>query len=167
VDHDFKKTRLFIEVSDYSSSEFSKQMTVIKKRIEERFPGITYGMTGTLMEYAKMNSYLTHGQIKAMSIALVVILLLMSVVLGSLKMGLIGMVPNIAPILCAGAVMGYFDFNLEYLTMTLAPIILGLAVDDTIHFITHCMRNINTYTTIKRQLQILLRALVVHYCKQV
>nr|WP_321256782.1 MMPL family transporter [uncultured Pseudodesulfovibrio sp.] len=61
----------------------------------------------------------------------------MMIVFGSLKIGLIAMIPNIAPALVVGAIMGFADIPLDLVTVTIIPMLLGLAVDDTIHFINH------------------------------
>ncbi|MFP4016270.1 MAG: hypothetical protein ACLFUI_04500, partial [Halanaerobiales bacterium] len=48
-----------------------------------------------------------------------------------------GKIPNITPALVVGAIMGYFNIPLDFITATIMPMLMGLAVDDTIHFITH------------------------------
>jgi uncharacterized protein len=55
----------------------------------------------------------------------------------SFRTGLIDMLPNIAPVLLAGGVLGYCGYSLDLLLMTAMPMILGIAVDDTIHFTNH------------------------------
>lgn len=61
----------------------------------------------------------------------------MMVVFGSVKVGLIAIIPNISPALAVGAIMGFFNIPLDMITSTIMPMLLGLAVDDTIHFINH------------------------------
>ncbi len=61
----------------------------------------------------------------------------MSLVFGSLRLGLIGMIPNVAPALAVAGIMGFADIPLDLMTVTVMPMLLGLAVDDTIHFISH------------------------------
>ena len=63
--------------------------------------------------------------------------ILMMLVFQSIKTGLIGMIPNLAPVLVVGGLMGYADIPIDMMTMMIIPMILGLAVDDTIHFMTH------------------------------
>nr|PID73359.1 MAG: hypothetical protein CSB33_04325 [Desulfobacterales bacterium] len=84
-----------------------------------------------------MIDYVTWGQMRSFFIALVVIGLLMIVVFGSVKIGLIAMIPNISPALAVGGIMGFTGIPLDIMTVTIVPMLLGLAVDDTIHFITH------------------------------
>ena len=65
--------------------------------------------------------------------------ILMILVFGSVKMGLIGLIPNIFPVIVIGVIMGYLRISLDMMTMAMAimPMILGITVDDTIHFTNH------------------------------
>jgi predicted RND superfamily exporter protein len=66
-----------------------------------------------------------------------VISIILFIVLGSYKAGLVALAPNLFPILTTFGLMGYFKVPLDADTLLIAPIIIGLAVDDTIHFMTH------------------------------
>jgi len=68
---------------------------------------------------------------------MIAIAILMALVFGSLRLGLVGLIPNIAPIIVIGAIMGYSGIPLDMMTMTIMPMMLGIAVDDTIYFMTH------------------------------
>jgi predicted RND superfamily exporter protein len=57
--------------------------------------------------------------------------------LGSVQAGLISMVPNLLPAFFTFGVMGLLDIPLDTDTLIIAPLIIGIAVDDTIHFIAH------------------------------
>jgi hypothetical protein len=53
----------------------------------------------------------------------------------SFKLGLLAMIPNILPILFNFAVMGFCGIPLNSATAIIAAVAIGIAVDDTIHFI--------------------------------
>ena len=55
----------------------------------------------------------------------------------SIRTGIIAMIPNIAPMVLIAGAMGYFGWNLDMVTAMILPMILGIAVDDTIHFTNH------------------------------
>ena len=61
----------------------------------------------------------------------------MMLVFGSIKTGLIGLIPNVMPAIVVGGLIDWMNYPLDMMTATIMPIILGLAVDDTIHFINH------------------------------
>ena len=74
---------------------------------------------------------------KSFGVAFVVITLIMMVLLGGLKLGCIAMVPNLMPIVVIMGLMGLTDIPIDMSTLLIASISIGLAVDDTIHFLHH------------------------------
>jgi len=51
--------------------------------------------------------------------------------------GLLGIIPNLIPAIFTFGIMGWLKIPLDTDTLMIAPVIIGIAVDDTIHFITH------------------------------
>ena len=137
VDYDYQRLRLMVEVDDYNSGEAARELAAIQQLGAELFPEAKILLIGSVSQFTVMMEYVTRGQLKSLFIALGVIAVLMSVVFGSLKTGLIAMVPNISPVLAVGGVMGFAGIPLDMMTVTVIPMLLGLAVDDTIHFINH------------------------------
>ncbi len=73
-------------------------------------------------------------------IAAAVITLMMILLIGDIKIGLVSMIPNIAPILLTVGLMGWFGLPLDLFTILIGSIAIGLAVDDTIHFMHNYRR---------------------------
>ncbi len=138
VDYDYQRLRLAVEVDDYNSGEASRELRQIQHRGKELFPHARILLIGSISQYSVMQDYVTWGQVRSFFISLGVITVLMIVVLGSIRVGLIAMIPNISPALLVGGIMGFANIPLDMITVTLMPMLLGLAVDDTIHFINHC-----------------------------
>lgn len=80
--------------------------------------------------------YLRSSLLGGLSIAFVVIGILMGVLFRSVKMLLISMVPNVIPLILTGGVMGLFGITLSASTALVFVIAFGIAVDDTIHFLS-------------------------------
>ncbi len=137
VDYDYQRLRLMVEIGDYNSGEATRELHLIQKRGKELFPDAHVLLIGSISQFSVMQDYVTWGQVKSFFIALCVIALLMTIVFGSLKTGLIGMIPNVAPAVAVGGIMGFANIPLDMMTVTCIPMLLGLAVDDTIHFINH------------------------------
>jgi hypothetical protein len=55
----------------------------------------------------------------------------------SLRVGLIAMIPNVLPVLFYFGILGWSGITLNVTTGLVASIVLGIAVDDTIHFLGH------------------------------
>ena len=73
-------------------------------------------------------------------VALVVISLLLIFALRSLKLGLISLIPNIAPIGVAFGVWAIFDSEIGLAISIVAGMTLGIVVDDTVHFLSKYLR---------------------------
>ena len=84
-----------------------------------------------------MADEVANSQFNSFALALLIVSLIMMISLGSIKGGAMGMVPNAIPAFLAFGLMGLFGIPLDTDTLLIAPIILGIAVDDTIHFMTH------------------------------
>jgi predicted RND superfamily exporter protein len=138
VTRNYSDTRLFIELSDFSSREIVGIIGEVDRLVKELFPvGTGHFMSGSTYQMAVMNQYITRGLIRSILTALLMITFLMMAVFKSLKLGLAAMIPNVFPVLVAGGIMGFAGIPLEFVTMTVAPMIMGLAVDDTIHLVYH------------------------------
>jgi len=84
-----------------------------------------------------MNGKLVRGSVKSIGTSFLIIFVLLLIAFMSLRTGFIAMLPNIAPVILIGGVMGYANVPLDMITALIMPMILGIAVDDTIHFTNH------------------------------
>ena len=67
--------------------------------------------------------------------------LLLCLAFGSVKVGLLTMIPNIAPVLLVLGVMGWLGIYLDWMKLLLATIAIGIAVDDSIHLVVRFRRS--------------------------
>jgi len=116
IDYDYRRLRLQVEMNGYNSGEAERELKDVAEVAEKLFPD------------AKITSF---------AVSLLIIGVLMMLVFGSIRLGLIGLIPNIMPAITVGGLMGWLGYPLDMMTATIMPMILGLAVDDTIHFINH------------------------------
>jgi len=96
---------------------------------------VTLEVTGLGMVIAASSHVLTLGQVKSLVISLVLIFAVMVVLFVSSKVGLIAVVPNLFPILVNFGLMGLLGIPLSVATSLIASVAIGLAVDDTIHYL--------------------------------
>ncbi len=68
--------------------------------------------------------------------ASIIILIVLTCVYRSLRLGLISVIPNIFPLALTGAFLAFAGYNLEIVMVCSFTICLGISVDDTIHFLT-------------------------------
>ena len=137
VSEDFSTAILTVELSGYDSTRIAKTVKDAEQAARNRFPGGDVAVVGMVASFAEMSNKVVYGELKSFAGSFLIIFFLLALVFGSFRVALIGMIPNIAPVLIIGGIMGYAKIPLDMLTMTIMPMLLGIAVDDTIHFITH------------------------------
>ena len=137
IDQDYSSAYIHIEMNGYDATTIVSNLEKVKAWSAQAFPDATTNVVGEVVNYAIMNGKLVWGELKSFVGSFAIILILMSIAFGSLHISLIAMIPNLAPVVMIGGVMGYFGVSLDMITMTVMPMILGIAVDDTIHFTNH------------------------------
>lgn len=137
MDYDYKRLRLQIELRTFNSNEAEFEMNDIQERARQLFPGAKVSAVGNLPQFTVMQQYIERGQMWSMLLSVVVIGIMLMLVFGNWKLGLIGMIPNLAPAIFVGGLMGWLEYPLDMMTACIIPMVLGIAVDDTIHFINH------------------------------
>jgi predicted RND superfamily exporter protein len=136
LDEDYSTAVLQVEIMEWDGNKIIEDMDGAKAFARELFPGGNCSIIGMVANFAAMNNKIVYGELKSFSGSFFIILVLLSLVFVSVSTGLIGMIPNIAPVVILGGIMGYTGTPLDMLTMTIMPMVLGIAVDDTIHFIS-------------------------------
>ncbi len=142
VDSQFSKARVTIKVPWRDALSYVPFIHTIEKQFSETFSSIKIGdkpitisTTGIMSLFARILYATMYSAAQSYGIAIVIITLLMIILIGDLRMGLVAMLPNISPILMVMGIMGWFAIPLDMFTMLVASIAIGLAVDDTIHFV--------------------------------
>lgn len=137
MDYDYRRLRLQVEIKNYNSNEAEKEMDALQAEARRLFPQAHISMVGNIPQFTVMQQYVERGQMWSMLLSVLVIGVILVLVFSSWKVGLVGMIPNLAPAVIVGGMMGWLDYPLDMMTASLIPMILGIAVDDTIHFINH------------------------------
>jgi predicted RND superfamily exporter protein len=92
-------------------------------------------LTGTVFAFFSVVAALIGDLLRSFSTAFVAITIMMILLLRELKLGLISMLPNLLPIVVVMGMMGFADIRIDVSNMLIASIAIGIAVDDTIHFL--------------------------------
>ena len=91
--------------------------------------------TGMLVLYNNMLQSLFHSQIMTIGVVFIAIMVMFVVLFRSLKMAVIAIIPNVVAAVQVLGLMGWLNIPLDIMTITIAAIVIGIAVDDTIHYI--------------------------------
>jgi len=92
-------------------------------------------LAGLLVLYNNMLQNLFGSQILTLGFTAAALTAMFMVLFQSVRIALIAMLANVLPIVLVLGVMGWLNIPLDMMTITIAAIGLGIAVDDTIHYI--------------------------------
>jgi len=135
VSKDFSRINIVCRTHYASTVDFIEAEKTILSYVQEYFPeAIDVDVTGLCVVGSHSAHALTMGQIRSLALALICILVLLSTLFLSVKVGLLAMIPNLFPIMVNFGIMGWFGIHLTVATSLVASIAIGLAVDDSIHY---------------------------------
>ena len=92
-------------------------------------------LTGTLVLYNNMLQSLFRSQVLTIGVVMIALLVMFLILFRSLPIALIAIFPNILSVGVVLGIMGWFNIPLDMMTITIAAISVGIAVDNTIHYI--------------------------------
>ena len=135
VDSTFSKARVtfklpWMEAGEYE--ELSQELIGLMKSELESDVEIT--ITGMVPLFQRTLSAAMTSMATSYITAFILIAIMMMILLGSFKIGLTSMIPNVLPVIMALGFMAVVDMPLDMFTMLVGAIVIGLSVDDTVHF---------------------------------
>ena len=92
-------------------------------------------VSGLLVLYNNMLQSLFASQIKTIGVVLLGIAIMFLVLFRSITLSIIGILPNVLGALVVLGVMGWAEIPMDMMTITIAAITIGIAVDNGIHYI--------------------------------
>jgi predicted RND superfamily exporter protein len=111
-------------------------------------------LTGMLVLYNNMLQSLFQSQILTIGFVFLAIMLMFIVLFRSIKLASIAIIPNLISAGMVLGLMGWLNIPLDIMTITIAAITIGIAVDDTIHyihrFLTEIQKDNDYIATMKR-----------------
>jgi diguanylate cyclase (GGDEF)-like protein len=136
------------------SRDFLRTRDAIIAHAERHLPeGLTLEVTGFGMVISASSTLLTLGQVKSLSITLLMVFAIMFMLFLARKVALVALVPNLFPIVVTFGLMGWLGIELSMATSLIASIAIGLAVDDTIHYMVRYNREFREDLNEKRALR--------------
>lgn len=134
---DFRNLRVMGKMGDLGAKEIKRRNESLDGFIARAVPPelISYRITGTATLVDKNSDFVVVNMIEGLLIAFGVVVLIIGLLFRSIKMVVIGLVPNILPLLIIGGIMGATGIRLHFSTAIIFTIAFGIAVDDSIHFL--------------------------------
>lgn len=144
VDDNYRKANIRIALHSYGSYEYYQvfrdmraDIDAMMAKLKAKYPKTEVSITGVFTLAMQASQYLTENEALTFGIALIVVSVILLLVFGSFKVGMIALIPNLIPALLTLGLLGIVGVPLDFFTMMLAPIVIGISIDDTVHFISN------------------------------
>ncbi len=141
VDSQFSKARFTIKMPWADAILYEDFMSELEQKFRNHLGNeVDIAITGMNALLSRTMSAAIYSMAQSYLIAAGVITVMMILLLGNIRIGLLSMIPNLLPIILTLGMMGWLGMPLDLFTILIGSIAIGLAVDDTIHFMHNYRR---------------------------
>jgi predicted RND superfamily exporter protein len=137
VDSRYQTANVIVRARVISSDDMAKLIDRINARLAELPGHLKATVTGNPVLITEALTEIILGQATSFGLALLIVYAIMSLMFMSHRIGFIALIPNLIPIVVFFGSLGFFGVSLNPSTSLIAPMVLGIALDDTIHYFAH------------------------------
>ena len=150
VDSTFQSGRITVRVPMNDAMAFPPFIQAVVEEAERVFgPEVSIRVSGIVHVIGATMTAVIQTMLRSYAMALAIITPLMVLLIGNVRVGLLAMIPNLTPILLTLGIMGWADIPLDTFTLLIGSVAMGLAVDDTIHFMHNFRRYFDEYANVE------------------
>ena len=143
ITYDRSFTRIFIRTDIVPSNDVAAFNRELQGFCATAFKGLaTARACSTLSCLAKGQNAISWGQVKSLGITLLCISVILVFAFRSLRIGLLALPPNLLPVATLFGLMGAMGTNLDVGTSIVGCMGIGIAVDDTVHFLSRYLKEL-------------------------
>ncbi len=136
VSDDFKTANLQFQLKSDDSKGLNSTIASIEKyKGEFKAMGIDLNLAGGGYKLLVFNDLILIGQIKSLAYSFIIVIVLLSLMFKSFKVGLIGTIPIFITTIISFGVLGWLNIPLETTTALISSIAIGIGIDYAVHFI--------------------------------
>jgi hypothetical protein len=143
IDIQNRSTRVTAFAKSYSSFELLRHTEKIEQWIRENIPASNAIAVGVPVMFGRLFTVAIPSILQSIVISLVFITLVLMITFKSVRVGLFSMIPNVWPILVVFGIIGLMGVSVNMSVAIVGMITLGIAVDDSVHYITKYLRGIH------------------------
>ena len=138
VDEGGNQLRISARIGDLGSDRMARFEKSLEQYIRKTCPDpkFTWKLTGTSKLYEQNNKNLATGLLLGLAGSTLIMALALATLFRSPAMILIALIPNIIPLLFLGGIMGFAGITLKASSSIIFSISFGIALNDTIHFLS-------------------------------
>lgn len=137
VNDDYTVARLQVRIRETAPTLSRQELLANLRATLESDPVVAAAqpkVTGMFVLYTNMLRSLSSSQEQTLGMVVAALLVMLWVLFRDLRTALIGLVPNVLPILLVLGTMGWAGIPLDMMTIMIASVSMGMAVDATIHY---------------------------------
>jgi len=135
VNRDYQRARIMLNLNVHGANAIQDVIDRINDHVAaEAAPGLKWDIAGYGRLLSDQEDLLVTGLKRSFTGAFVMIFIIMLVLWRSFPVAIIGMLPNFAPLFFIFVLMGAASIYLDMATVLISSVVLGIVVDDTIHF---------------------------------
>jgi predicted RND superfamily exporter protein len=150
VDGRFQTTNIVLRSNAITSEAIKELVERINNKLTQFPEHMTATVTGNPVLINETLSDIVSGQAKSVGLALVIVYGILALMFTSVRIGFVALIPNIMPVAVYFGSLGFFGISLNPSTSLIAPMVLGIAIDDTIHYFARFNREIKRYADDKK-----------------
>ena len=141
---DDNMTKISARIKDSEDIKREELINNIQNHVNKKYESIEeVHVNGLIVLYNDMLQSLFSSQIKSFGIVLMAIFTMFLILFKSIKLSIIGIIPNIFASSFILGFIGLLGIPLDIMTITIAAITIGISVDNTIHYLYKTRNNIN------------------------
>lgn len=138
VNKEMTKTRVTSKINDFGADNIlligEKIDSWVNANIDTTLLNVRRTGTGVILD--RNAEYVRKSLLQGLGLALLIVVIIMTFLFKDIKMLFVSLLPNVLPLLFAAALLGYAGIKLEATISIIFTIVFGIAVDDTIHFLS-------------------------------
>jgi len=134
VDARYQLTNIQVRSTIFDTELVIALVDRIEQRLKQLPPQLHGQVTGNNILMTQVVDNLIWGQVQSIIGAIVLIYLLLWVMFLSARLGIIALIPNVIPVAVYFGALGLTGITLNFATSIIAPMALGVAIDDTVHY---------------------------------
>ena len=126
-----------LSLREMKTSELEKVLVDIEQDFKSSFDDEDYALkiNGFAVVFAQLNNFILETQFKSFFAAFFVAFMCLLIFIKSIRTTLLVLIPNLLPLAVLAVFMSLLDIPLDVSTAMITPIMLGIAMDDTIHLV--------------------------------
>jgi hypothetical protein len=137
VSEDLRTVRISAKMHDVGSYRMTRMEKEFRKDMSTKMNGmLSFHLTGSARLIDRNISYLSVSMMQGLGMAFLMIAVIFGIMFRSLRMLLIAFIPNTIPLFVVAGFMGWTGIDLKVSTSMIFTIAFGIAVDNTIHFLS-------------------------------